>query len=36
VAEERGLDWAGIDVSRIYLDMAAKRIAAGRRGEEDP
>ena len=30
VAEERGLDWVGMDVSRIYLDMAAKRVAARR------
>ena len=32
VAEERGLDWVGIDVSASYLDMAATRIAAARRG----
>ena len=32
VAEERGLDWVGIDVSTSYLDMAATRIAAARRG----
>ena len=32
VAEERGLDWVGIDVSEAYLDIAAKRIAATRRG----
>ena len=31
VAEERGLDWVGIDVSASYLDMAATRIAAARR-----
>ena len=31
VAEERGLDWGGIDVSASYLDMAATRIAAARR-----
>ena len=31
VAEERGLDWVGIDVSASYLDMAAQRIAAARR-----
>ena len=35
VAEERGLDWVGIDVSASYLDMAAQRIAAARRGEEE-
>ena len=34
VADRRGLDWIGIDVSERYLDMAAKRIAAARRGEE--
>jgi site-specific DNA-methyltransferase (adenine-specific) len=34
VADRRGLDWIGIDVSETYLDMAAKRIAAARRGEE--
>ena len=32
VAEERGLDWVGIDVSASYLDMAATHIAAARRG----
>ena len=32
VAEERGLDWVGIDVSASYLDMAATGIAAARRG----
>ena len=32
VAEGRGLDWLGIDVSASYLDMAATRIAAARRG----
>ena len=32
VAEVRGLDWVGIDVSASYLDMAATRIAAARRG----
>jgi len=35
VADRRGLDWIGIDVSERYLDMAAKRIAAARRGEEE-
>jgi len=33
VADRRGLDWIGIDVSDRYLDMAAQRIAAARRGE---
>ena len=32
VAEERGLDWVGIDVSVSYLGMASTRIAAARRG----
>ena len=32
VAEERGLDWVGIDVSASCLDMAATRIAAARCG----
>ena len=32
VAEERGLDWFGIDVSASYLDMSATRIAAAWRG----
>ena len=32
VAEERGLDRVGIDVSASYLDMAATCIAAARRG----
>ena len=31
VAEERGLDWVGIDVSANYPEMAATRIAAARR-----
>ena len=35
MAEERGLDWVGIDVSTSYLDMAAQRIAAARRSEEE-
>jgi len=35
VAQERGLDWVGIDVSKTYLDMAAKRIAKARRGDEE-
>ena len=34
VADRRGLDWIGIDVSDRYLEMAAQRIAAARRGEE--
>ena len=32
VAKERGLESFGIDVSASYLDMAATRIAAARRG----
>ena len=35
VAEERGLDWVGIDISASYLDMAATRLAAARRGEAE-
>ena len=31
VADERGLDWIGIDISPDYLDTAASRIAAARR-----
>ena len=31
VADERGLDWIGIDISHDYLDTAAARIAAARR-----
>ena len=34
VADRRGLDWIGIDVSDRYLEMAAQRIAAARREEE--
>ena len=34
VAEERGMDWLGIDISESYLDTAARRISAATRGEE--
>ena len=33
VAEERGMDWLGIDISESYLDTAARRISAAKRGE---
>ena len=36
VAEERGLDGVGIDLSRIYLEVAAEIIAAARHGAEAP
>jgi hypothetical protein len=36
VATGRGIDWVGIDISEPYLNTAAKRIAAARRGIEAP
>ena len=33
VAEERGMDWLEIDISESYLDTAARRISAAKRGE---
>ena len=33
VAEERGMDWLEIDITQSYLDTAARRISAAKRGE---
>ena len=35
-ADQRGLDWVGIDCSPDYLDMAAQRIAAAERETKKP
>ena len=33
VAEERGMDWLEVDITQSYLDTAARRISAAKRGE---